>query len=281
MKNKHFLITLFNLRLWSIDKSHIATHTDEWLMKRFKLFETYCLPSVQQQTTKEFIWLCLFDAETPQFYKNKIEKYCQQVPQLMPCYFTQEEMSNWEERLKVTIISLLNGAEFVITTKVDNDDSLHKKMLETIQETFNQEKKLGLYTYIHGLQYFPKTGLLLKMKYPHNHFLTYIEDAQTDLKTIVHTRHAEARKKATNIIDIANKPYWIEIVHANNVNNDLRITSRIHYSTFWKGVSLKDYGLDIYLNWKHNLYCNLITLPELFFKTAYKKLLRKTNKRRK
>ena len=45
-KYKHFVITLFNLQLWTKDKKNISTRTSEWLEKRFKLFETYCFPIV-------------------------------------------------------------------------------------------------------------------------------------------------------------------------------------------------------------------------------------------
>lgn len=278
MNKKHFLITLFNLQLWHADKTKTATHTDEWLAKRFQLFETYCLPSVSQQTTKDFIWLCLLDENTPAAYKERIEQYRQQVPQLTPCYFTKEHMANWEGHLKEIIRSLLNGADYVMTTNLDNDDSIHRNMLEHLQSTFDQSEKIGLYTYIDGIQYFPKTGLILNMKYPHNHFLTSIEDTHVDFQTIKSVRHAKARKNISALTDITDKPYWIEIVHATNVNNDLRITSRIKYTPRWRSISLQDYGLNIRRSWQQNCYCNLVVWPGLFLKTACRKLLRKMKK---
>ncbi len=66
-KFKHFVITLFNLKLWTQDKNNVSTRTDEWLEKRFELFENYCLPSLKAQTNKNFVWLCLFDQFTPPF----------------------------------------------------------------------------------------------------------------------------------------------------------------------------------------------------------------------
>ena len=68
----HFIITRFNLRIWQQDKNNIPTHTSEWLEHRFELFEKYCLPSVENQTNKNFIWLCMFDKETPAPYKERI-----------------------------------------------------------------------------------------------------------------------------------------------------------------------------------------------------------------
>lgn len=275
MNNKHFLITLFNLQLWHVDKKKTTTLTEEWLAKRFQLFGEYCLPSVKRQTAKDFTWLCLMDINTPQVYKDRIEKYRWIVPQLKPCYFTKEQTEDWVEHLKEIIRPMVGDADYVMTTNLDNDDVLHKDMIGYLQKTLEQTGWTGLYTFTDGLQYFPKTGLLLKMNYPHNHFLTLVEDTQSDFKTIKSIRHATARKEIQGIVDIPQKPYWIEVVHDNNVNNDLRITSRIKYSMFWKGFGLEEYGLSIDRNWLQVYFCNLVIWPGLFLKTACRKLLRK------
>lgn len=280
MKTKHFLITLFNLQLWNTDKKQSPTRTDKWLEERFNLFETYCLPSVYQQSTKDFTWLCLFDSETPEIYKERIKKYCSHIPQMVPCFFDKEQTDNWKTHVKDIVKSLLTDEEYVITTNLDNDDTIHNKMVETIQQEFECIGKTGLYTYISGLQYFPHLNLLMKMTYPHNHFLTYIERTDSDFKTTIHIRHAEARKKMQNVIDIPNKPYWIEIVHSNNVNNDLRITSRIKYSLIWNDINLQEYGLPTRISKKQIFNSNLFQLPFLFIRIAALKLLRKVGLRK-
>lgn len=45
----HYLLTRFNLALWQEDKNGQTIDRGEWLRKRLKLFETYCLPSVAGQ----------------------------------------------------------------------------------------------------------------------------------------------------------------------------------------------------------------------------------------
>ena len=39
----HYLLTRFNLALWQEDKNGQTIDRGEWLRKRLKLFETYCL----------------------------------------------------------------------------------------------------------------------------------------------------------------------------------------------------------------------------------------------
>lgn len=46
----HYLLTRFNLALWQEDKNGQTIDREEWIRKRLKLFETYCLPSVAGQT---------------------------------------------------------------------------------------------------------------------------------------------------------------------------------------------------------------------------------------
>jgi hypothetical protein len=87
---QHFILTRFNIKLWSKDKNGQSTQTEEWLKQRFDLFETYCLPSIQKQTQKNFKWIVLFDADTPAFYKEKIAKYQKECKHLEPRFVSAE-----------------------------------------------------------------------------------------------------------------------------------------------------------------------------------------------
>lgn len=52
---KHFLLTRFNVKMldkFRNDRNGTSTHTEEWLLRRFELFERYCLPSVNNQPIK-------------------------------------------------------------------------------------------------------------------------------------------------------------------------------------------------------------------------------------
>lgn len=284
-KFKHFVITFFNLQLWTKDKKQRATHTDDWLEKRFNLFEQYCLPSFEVQTSRNFVWLCLFDAETPVSYKKKIEEYQSRFPLFHPCFFTAEEARTFflkeEEKracfIRSKISSMLDeDDQYVITTNIDNDDAIHCSMVEAIQHYFLEHpvKERTLYSLNWGLQYFVRQKMVLKMKYPHNHFLTLIEPATVNIHTIEFYEHAGARK-CLPTVDIFKRPYWMEIVHENNVNNELRITSRIRYSFFWHACSLSGFGSSIDFSNVRNIYNNLVVFPLYFIPTAIQKLYRK------
>lgn len=279
---KHFIITQFNLRLWTKDKLNVSTYTEEWLSKRFVLFDTYCFPSVQKQTSADFIWLCLFDKNTPEAYLEKIKQYQQKCPQLKACFLDEEDTKDWLGYTRNVIKECVSkDDEFIATTNLDNDDSLHTNMIKAVYDNVNKDRKAVLYSFLYGYQYFTEKKIILKMLYPHNHFLSLVEKniSEAEVQTVKLMGHAKMRKHF-DTIDLKTAPYWIEFVHNNNVNNDLRITSRIKYYPVFKTISLTDFGLNITLESWSNVTNTLSKMPFLFFSTAARKLRKKIGKKK-
>ena len=72
MNYKHFLITRFNLSLQfgcefrDPDENPTLKILDEdYLEKRFEIFEKYTLKSISEQTVQDFTWIILFHKRTP------------------------------------------------------------------------------------------------------------------------------------------------------------------------------------------------------------------------
>lgn len=285
-KFKHFIITLFNLKIWNEDKGHRATQTDDWLKQRFDLFERFCLPSVAGQTNRNFTWLCLFDKDTPAVMRQRIVGYESVVPQLRPCFFSadeaveflsHEEATNCRFIRRTVRTMLSDDEEFVITSNLDNDDALSCDYVERVQQQFLADQRHTLYSFVLGMQYFVRLDAIVHMRYPHNHFLTLVEPAQGDFHTVQYYGHARARKVLPNV-DISEQPYWLENVHGHNVSNELRITSRVRYTPCLAPVNLKKFGVDKQFSASHNVYNFLIKFPAYFVKIAIWRLKRKINK---
>lgn len=288
LKFKHFLITLFNLKLWGEDKVQQTTRSAEWLRQRFSIFEKYCMPSVINQTNKNFIWLCLFDKDTPFEYRSRIVSYVKMIPQMHPCFFTANESkqffsNNEAERClfvrRVVIEMLSPDDQFVITSNLDNDDALHKEYIERVQKQFIIDQKYSLISFIYGKQYFVNLNAIVSMRYPHNHFLTLVETTGNNIRTVEFYGHASARKVLPNI-DIGEKSYWMEIVHSRNVSNDLRITSRVGYSPCLRAEDLSDYGIEKKFSLGINIWNFVFKLPVYFIKIAVWRIRRKWRKRK-
>lgn len=279
IKIKHFVVTFFNLRLWHSDKKNVPTLTPAWLDKRFSLFEKYCFPSVKNQSSDNFTWLCLFDIDTPEKYKEYIKQYQEQCPAFRAYYFTEAEAKDWSTSIKKIIIPYVQPEDdYIITTNLDNDDALHTGIVERIQQLVTAKPTEGLYSFHKGLQYFADLNIALKMVYPHNHFLTLVEKNNPEFKTIESYFHGDARK-FLNTMDIKDGYSWMEVVHQNNVSNDMRLTTRIKYYPIFTSLSLQEYGLDINIKGSRNTFNMLVKLPYRMLCVARRKLGKKIKKK--
>lgn len=200
IRYKHFIITLFNLPLWKLDKNNRPTLTKEWLENRLNIFEKYCIPSVMAQSNHNFIWLCLCDKSTPEPYMSRIKSYREKFDLFSPHFLdlSGKEVNGVRDLTPIIrpIIKkyITKDDQFVVSTNLDNDDSIHSQMIEKLQSLIRTDSSNKLYSFNLGYQYFTDINLLFKMNYPHNHFLTLIEDS-VSFTTIIPITHTSARKK--------------------------------------------------------------------------------------
>ena len=279
----HFIITRFNLKLYAHDKKKAPTRTEFWLRHRFELFEQYCIPSIAAQTCKNFTWLCLFDVQTPETYRQRIVTYQTICSNFYPIFYDESETLDLSDSLHNTIVGIINerkaNVEYIITTNLDNDDSLSIHAIETIQQHIKQESSCKkIYSLLFGYQYFTKTKLLAKMRYTNNHFLTLTEPYNCDekIKTIISYRHGRATKQIPTVYISTKMGMWLEVVHEDNVSNEFRININVRYIPVMKGRDLSDFGLMLKMIWWKQWLKSLTILPAGFTATGIKRLLTKS-----
>lgn len=213
---KHFIITRFNLvtQGWENTKSGKTVLTNEWMEQRFDLFETFCLPSVINQSSQNFIWLIYFQKETHTDFKEKIQKITENIPNIIIKYISGLEI------MKDTVINdiskLSNGSKYIITSRLDNDDSIHKDYVSCIQSKFNNQD-FCVVDAINGyrLQIKPYP-MLISVKQRSNPFVSIIEK-NTHIRTVLERMHTDWKKE--KIIITLKKFLWIQIIHENNLKN--------------------------------------------------------------
>lgn len=212
---KHYIITRFNLRAkeWQFTKNSTKVLDENWLKNRFELFEKYCLPSLLSQTNKNFEWVIYFDTETPAFYKDKIEVYRQKLPNLVPVFV--ENMELFLPSIQAHIKN--NNQEYVITTRLDNDDCVSKYFVDEIQKNFNKQTYEAL-DFVDGysLQISPDFKLG-KKRHLYNPFISLVEKKQNP--TSVWSRSHTSWKRETRIKRILNNRIWMVIIHQENKVN--------------------------------------------------------------
>ena len=214
----HLLVTRFNLRNpeWDVTKNNEKLLTNDWMEERMWFFENFCFPTILAQTNQNFDWLLYFDITTPEKFKTRISELIQN--QLNFKVFYIDGMPQFYDELKKYISAVPNKKPYLITSRIDNDDSVHKDFINEIQLQFKQQDYLVL-DIIKGysLQIRP-TVMLGKKEHIFNPFMSLIEK-NDDPKTIWYYQH-NMWKKETRIKQVNHKRLWIAVIHEKNkVNN--------------------------------------------------------------
>lgn len=212
-KFNHFILTKFNLAR----KGGVALEP-EWLNHRFELFEQFCYPSVVGQTNQNFKWLVFFDSKTPELFKNKIREYSQ-YKNFVPVY--AQGFGTISLLYKKTILEHLeDGAEYLITTRLDNDDAIFKDFVQTIQDNFN-EQEFEFINFSNGYIWYEHK--INSYRYLANPFATLIEkinDLSVDgIKTAQCVDHS---KLASIAKQLNTRAAWLQVVHQKNVTNRVK-----------------------------------------------------------
>jgi hypothetical protein len=226
---KHFLLTRFNLKYDGIPGLEIyglPENKEEWLDKRFSLFEKYCLPSITNQTCENFIWLVMFDKDTPNYYRHKIKRYETLHKNLKSIYLSRGDTYTIINELNKAIPFYLgNNDKYVITSRIDNDDAFHQDMVLEVQKLFNKQEDVFI-SFKYGLQYDIVRKVLVRMLYKNNHFISRIEKMSATVQTVLAHDHTLIDKTGTVLyIPNKSKPMWLEIIHGDNLVNTINPSS--------------------------------------------------------
>jgi len=248
---QHFLQTRFNLRRHPLDKFGHETLTDEWMENRFILFEKFCIPSIFNQSVSNFQWLVYFEENTKPEFREKIARYEEQIPNFIPKFVS---FPHHKDYIRESVKALINDStEYVITTRIDNDDIVHRDFMLEIQKRFDYQYD-SFFRFLKGYQWHRDTCVLLKMyEKSGNHFSSRIEKVEKGIDTVINVDNQKYQEiPGADIVDIdENKRLWIEVVHDTNVRNHHRVLMP-EFNTSIIG----QIDIDLEINWK-NMMCML------------------------
>jgi len=206
---KHFILTRFNVPWMTINDDAPGS---VWLRHRFDLFDRFCYPSLKGQTNQNFTWLVFFDAGTPRVYWKYIDDYAKWEK------FNAVFIEGYSlTRVKKEIDKHLGDSNFVITTRIDNDDAICRRFVETVQHNFN-EQTFELINFPNGFVW--HEGRTYRSRQMSNPFMSLIESAQM-YETVWCRSHLELRELA-EIKQIESPPAWLQVIHEMNVCNEVQ-----------------------------------------------------------
>ena len=163
------------------------------------------------QSIKDFTWRVIFDVETSEKFHEKINSYVEELPFFIPLFLNP---NNSLKELKDFIYNRLAPTDtHLITTRVDNDDSVHKDFILETQKIFNHQNDLFI-RFCYGYQWIIAKSILLKyFEVDSNHFITRIEKIENGFDTVVFGDGMKiAELKHVEILNIqnSNKKLWID-----------------------------------------------------------------------
>lgn len=214
----HYIITRYNVPYdgWTRDASGSSTKSIEWLSHRYDLFIKYCFPSIVGQTNQHFKWLIYVDIHTDHLYVSKLRDSLSKFP-----HFELRVTNDYQTCMKDIKRTLsLSPTEFVITSRVDNDDALGIHYVDRVQQQFNGQPDT-LLNFLNGNGYAINYGVITGMyNIIHNHFTSLIERRKQDESNIsvLGFPHDDPPGNI-QVINVDAEHSWLKIFHDRNLKS--------------------------------------------------------------
>jgi hypothetical protein len=219
IKTSQFIFTRFNAPI-GFAKANIGLD-GKWLEHRFFFFDNFCVPSVMGQEKKDFHWLILMDERTPELWRARLRRSLAELSGaqvLLAATFSEQIFVDEVKR-----IAAAEGAERVITSRLDNDDGLSNRYLAKL---FKMSLRLSndrhyVVNFRRGCQLSKLGAFSVRGKL--NPFLSMISPL-ANLKTAFADEHGKMDQHGTLIDNrgILDRSFnWLQLIHGSNAANQL------------------------------------------------------------
>ena len=206
---KHFIFCRYNTGMFS---SNVYKITDPltWMAHRLP---KYCrlLTSLKNQTNQNFHFVVALDPDTPENWKDSVRKT------------TENYIDNFTiiyDIHQIWVNSIVIKEDWVITSRIDNDDCYKNYFVDSISKAFRYKKEV---LDVMGVQIDEKTG----KKYtsgrikPNSPFISLVEANKGILSTCYDRPHSIMGEKY-DARWISDEIHYIQYIHDRNVTNTIR-----------------------------------------------------------
>lgn len=217
---KHFITTPFCVRRSFKGQVKPQLPSAQWLDHRLKLFEDFCLPSVTSQSDQNFEWFIYFDELIPVEYLNRVESLIARHKNI-----SIKLCPLWENSAVAKDIaeSISADTKWVITSRLDNDDGLHRDFVRMLHSAVEEREEF--LNFPRGIILY--SGKCYLYKHLSNAFISLVEPVGL-LRTVWCVAHEQAATVAP-VRQLSDMPAFLQVVHDKNVSNKPRGT-RVYVS---------------------------------------------------
>jgi hypothetical protein len=215
----HLVLTRFNT---AVGYAPSAQRLElDWLKARLIPFEQYCLPSITRQKGADFCWIIFLDAESPTWFKERIES----IGPIVKVIYIDGPLTDEIIASSIAAVGLVSSP-YLVTTRVDSDDALADDHLARVQKAFrHQDREFLVFPF--GVQSF--RDHLYNAYWPSNPFLSLIEKVYPGNRftTVNCVRHDCVHETGLVRTIATSSPQWLQIIHSKNSLSVLRGVPRL------------------------------------------------------
>jgi hypothetical protein len=186
---------------------------ESWLKHRIRIFEVFCAPSMRNQNCRNFNWLLALNPNTPPWFVSRVKAA---YPAAILIFGESAGLAiDWHNRIPKELF-----ASVLLTTRLDNDDMLHKDFIGEVQRFAGLQQNPCALNPPLGYNMDQQSFTCYRQRTPHNHFLSLLEFNTRDL--VYCKKHNDIPKFYRTIDFCSAKPLWVEGVNAMNIVNSLK-----------------------------------------------------------
>lgn len=176
----------------------------EWLERRLGLFQEFCLPSVNGQSDKNFLWLIAVDARVPADFVGRLSQVVGESGSIIVI------RTNQRFSLNAAMGPTQTPLEHV-TIRLDSDDSIARDFVAKVRK----HSRLGMVlNFPVGAEYIPVRHTIVRRVIPSNPFISYYSSSAEDVMSF------ESHSRLPRSLRVSNKwtyrPMYLRVNHNLN-----------------------------------------------------------------
>lgn len=139
----HLIITRFLIDVYS-HRFPKKNYTKEYISNAFRVLEKYLLPSLENQSCKDFTFILILGNKNNITYIKSLLNFNNSF-NLKVIY--QKDINNY-------VKNITKGFDVLITTRIDYEDIIYYDAVNDVRKAINIHKPILLYGYNRGIYYF-------------------------------------------------------------------------------------------------------------------------------
>ena len=207
---KHFIFCRYNLGMFQ-ENVYEITDPLTWMAHRLPKY-VRLLKSLKKQTNQQFQFIVALDVETPKEWKESVEQTTLE-------YLSRSSFKVIYDIPQVWINEQNIDADWVITSRIDNDDAYEGGFVMAIHDAFSQKTEV---LDVKGIQIDELTDKLYNTgrRRANSPFLSLCEINKGKLRTCYDKMHTFMPDKYISRF-VSDKPLYTQYLHERNVTNKI------------------------------------------------------------